>query len=187
MPEARRKADRSLHSTNSWKSQPISAWTSNLVILDGTMNRHRYIQILGDHILPRGETDARSEFCLCKYNTAPHVALGTMEFLHQRDVEVTDWPAMGPDTNQIEHAWDYISIWIRDMDRPPSNLAELRQAVQQAWREVRWEGWGSWLRTYFVMCRLFLQLEGTHAPLIIALHRLLHDLAMYHVVWWSGF
>ena len=53
-----------------------------------------------------GERDARSEFCLCKYNAAPHVALGTVEFQHQRDVEVMDWPAMGPDTNQIEHAWD---------------------------------------------------------------------------------
>ena len=48
-----------------------------------------------------------------------------------------DWPSMGPDMNPIEHIWVQMSFWIRDKEYPPCNLAELRQAVRQAWRAVR--------------------------------------------------
>ena len=45
-----------------------------------------------------------------------------------------DWLAMSPDMNPIEHAWDQMSLWIRDMDRrPPSNLAELPQSIHKVW------------------------------------------------------
>ena len=39
--------------------------------------------------------------------------------------------------NPIEHVWDQMSDWIRDMDDPPSIVAELNNAVHQAWAAVR--------------------------------------------------
>ena len=51
-----------------------------------------------------------------------------MAFLDQHNVKVIDWPDMTP----IEHVWDKMSIWIQDMDCPPSNLAKLRQAVRES-------------------------------------------------------
>lgn len=55
----------------------------------------------------------------------------------QHDVAVIDWPAMSPDINPIEHVCGQMSIWNRDMDRPPSNLAELRRTIREAWQAVR--------------------------------------------------
>ena len=81
-------------------------------------------------------------------NALPHVAHGTVAFLDQHDVEVMDWPAMSPGFNPIEIVWEQMSIWIglglglgiQHMDNPPSNLAELRQAIRQACEQFRREG-----------------------------------------------
>ena len=47
-----------------------------------------------------------------------------------------NWPAHSPDMNPIEHVWDQMSVWIRDMDDPTSTIAELNNAAHQAWAEV---------------------------------------------------
>ena len=57
-------------------------------------------------------------FVYVQDNAPPHTARGTAAFLDQQDVEVMDWPARGPDMNPIEHVWDQMSVWIRDMDDP---------------------------------------------------------------------
>lgn len=67
-------------------------------------------------------------FVFVQDNAPQHVARDTVALLDQH--------AMSSDVNPIKHAWDKMPIWIRDMDRPPSNLAEWRQAVRQAWRAV---------------------------------------------------
>ena len=66
-----------------------------------------------------------------------HTACDSAAFLDQQDIEVMDWPVLCPDIKPIEHVWDQISVWIRDMDYPPSTVAELNNAVRQAWAAVR--------------------------------------------------
>ena len=76
-------------------------------------------------------------FVYVQDNAPPHTGRDTAAFLDQQDVEVMDWPARGPDMNPIEHVWDQMSVWIRDMDDPNSTVAELNNAVRQAWAAVR--------------------------------------------------
>ena len=63
--------------------------------------------------------------------------MGTLAFLDQLDVQVMDWLARSPDIKPIEHVLDQMSVWIRDMDDPPSTVAELNNAVRQARAAVR--------------------------------------------------
>ena len=51
-------------------------------------------------------------------NAPPHTARDAAAFLDQQDVEVMDWVARSPDMNPVEHVWDQMSVWIRDMDDP---------------------------------------------------------------------
>ena len=110
-----------------------------LVLVDGAMNRHRYIQILRNQMLPWATGVFGRNFVYVQGNALPHTARSTTAFLDQQDVEVMDWPARSPVMNPIEHVWDQMSVWIRDMDDPASTVAELNNAVYQAWAAV-WPG-----------------------------------------------
>ena len=88
---------------------------SELIVVDGAMNRHRYIQILKNQLCH--EVFGRN-FVYVQDNAPPHTARDTPAFLDQQDVEIMDWTARIPDMNPIEHVWDQMSVWIRDMDEP---------------------------------------------------------------------
>ena len=76
-------------------------------------------------------------FVYVQDNAPPHTARDTADLLNQQDVEVMDWPAWSPDMSPIEHVWDQVSVWIRDMDERLATVAELNNAVHQAWTAVR--------------------------------------------------
>ena len=98
---------------------------------------HQYIQILRNQMLPWATEVFGRNFVYVQDNARPHTGRGTAAFLDQQDVEVMDLPAWSPDMNPIEHVWDQMSVWIRDMDNPTSTVAELNNAVCQAWPAVR--------------------------------------------------
>ena len=64
------------------------------------------------------------------HNAPSHTAHDMTAFLDQLDVEVMDWPVRSPDMKPL-------LVWIRDMDDPPSTVAELNNAVHQAWAAVQ--------------------------------------------------
>ena len=110
---------------------------SELLVVHRAMNRHRYIQILRNQMLPWATGLFGRNFVYAQDNAPPHTARDTAAFLDQQGVEVMDWPAQSLDMNPMEHIWDQMPVWIWDMDDPPSTVAELNNAVCQAWVAVQ--------------------------------------------------
>ena len=134
-------------SVMAWGALHHGGW-SELVVVDGAMNRHQYIQILRNQMLPRAMGAFGCNFVYVQDNALPHTARDTAAFLDQQDVEVMDWPARSPDMNPIVHVWDQMSVWIRGMDDPhPRGMDDIapprfhrswtKQAVRQVWAAVR--------------------------------------------------
>ena len=59
-----------------------------------------------------------------------------MDFLEDENVQHIDWPAMLPDLNPIENIWSDISRGLKNMDNPPTNVAEMTQAIVDIWRDI---------------------------------------------------
>ena len=120
--------------------QGLSVWggihyygKSELVFMDATLTQFGYMDIIRNNLLPFARRTYQDNFILVQDNATPHKARRTMALLAQEQVEVMDWPPMSPDMNVIEHVWDYLGRQIRDMNDPPTSVAQLRDALQRAW------------------------------------------------------
>ena len=64
---------------------------SELVVVDGAMNRHRYIQILRNQMLSWATGVFECNVVYVQDNAPPHTSRDTAAFLDQQDVEVRSW------------------------------------------------------------------------------------------------
>ncbi len=76
---------------------------SLLVRISGTLNQHKYIDILQQYVLPFKTTvhPINAAFTYQNDGCRPHRALKVGLYLKQNDVDVLPWPAQGPDLNPI--------------------------------------------------------------------------------------
>ena len=91
---------------------------SELAVVDGAMNGHRYIQDTEKPNVAWATGVFGRKFLYVQDNAPPHTIRNTAALLDQQDAEVIDWPARSPDMIPIEHVWDRMSVWIWDMDNP---------------------------------------------------------------------
>ena len=109
----------------------------HLVEIDGNMNRHRYIQVLQDHLIPSAADIFRQpdpRFIFQHDNAPPHTARDTVAWMDQQPFNYMQWPAYSPDMNIIETVWGVIMQKLRA--NPPLTVAALRNRVMEHWAEI---------------------------------------------------
>lgn len=80
----------------------------NLVPIDGTMNKDKYLNILNNYAFISGDTLIGESFILQQDNAPCHKARLITDFLRDTGVNTLDWPPQSPDLNIIENVWSYI-------------------------------------------------------------------------------
>ena len=65
----------------------------------------------------------------------PELALWTMSWKPE-SIEHMEWLAVSPDVNPVENLWPQVTRTMDPSAIQPTNLAELRQAVIDAWQAL---------------------------------------------------
>jgi len=69
-------------------------------------------------------------------NARPHRARTVVNFMETKGIEHTEWPAVSQDMNPIDNPCSEVTRTMGASANQPTNLAELRQAVIDAWQTL---------------------------------------------------
>lgn len=110
---------------------------TGLVFFDNVrMNAENYISnVLRDIVVPFAPLIGE-EFLLWQDNARPHVAQPTREYLHLTGIRTVDPPAISPDLNVIEHAWDNLKRRVRSHNPAHQSLRELKEVIVEEWDNI---------------------------------------------------
>ena len=89
---------------------------------------------LNDQVLPLFQ--AWQNVMFMRDNARPHMAKVTTHHLNNLGILLLPWLAKSPDLNLIEHLWDELERRLRARPALPTNLQELRAALEEEWLAI---------------------------------------------------
>ena len=107
-----------------------------LILLDGTLNAEKYIQIIEALLqkVPRLRSRATQRLVFQQDNAAPHTAAAVTDYFAAKRVKIIPWPANSPDLNIIEHCWETMSLRMRGKNFPTKTA--LWAELQAQWAQI---------------------------------------------------
>lgn len=105
-----------------------------LVLIDGTMNSQKYVDVLQNYLLPkiRQWYGPRQRACIFQQDNAPcHKAVDTLQFLEQQRLRILDWPPYSPDLSPIENLWAIIKQRLND--EGSFSRADMTEKIMSHW------------------------------------------------------
>ena len=102
--------------------------------IDGILNAQRYRdEILRPIVVPYIH---EHHLMFQQDNAWPHVARICTQFLEAENVPVLAWPAYSLDMSPIEHVWDVLDWHKQKRVTVPTNLQQLRTAIEEEWTNI---------------------------------------------------
>lgn len=122
-----------------WGGICFDARTELVPIHQRSMNAQFYLEnIIQDHVMPFAPFIG-DHFIFMQDNARPHIARPVLDYLHEINIQVMDWPPRSPDLNPIEHLWDALKKTVRRHLPAPRNHQELERAVLLEWDNITQE------------------------------------------------
>jgi len=123
-----------------------------LVLVEGTLNSDKYIELLKEHLLPflndlnglneeEGLLIPRFFFQEENYtfqddNAPCHASIKTKSWKNDNSIKILPWPAQSPDLNPIENLWNELEIRIRKHKPMPKNKNDFFVALKEEWYKI---------------------------------------------------
>jgi transposase len=91
------------------------------------MNGDRYIDVLGNHLLPFMVSHSATHFL--QDGTPCHTSKKVKNYLEDKEIEVMDWPGNSPDLNPIENLWNQMKIKLKK--KAITSVAVLKEEIKK--------------------------------------------------------
>lgn len=108
--------------------------TGPLHIIEGTMDRFVYLDILKNVMLPFAEDNLPLAWIFQQDNDPKHKSKIIQEWFLSEKVRVMDFPAQSPDLNPIENLWEELDRRVRRSSI--SNKQDLINVLQESWNSI---------------------------------------------------
>jgi len=125
-------------------SQGVMVWgyfiknrVGPLVIIEGTVNAKKYIELLEENLLPFLDELEESETYIFQDDNAPcHTARLVKSWKEENSINFLPWPFQSSDLNPIENLWDELERRVRGSQPRPKNKGELIIALKREWYAI---------------------------------------------------
>lgn len=113
-----------------------SGGKTDIVFMNGRQDSRKYQEVLEKHLLPTAPQICGQNWRFQQDNAPIHTSRSTKAWFEAKNVSVLDWPARSPDLNPVENLWGVLARKVYKGCRQFSNVADLKQSIQQCWAEI---------------------------------------------------
>ncbi|GFW58464.1 transposable element Tc3 transposase [Trichonephila clavipes] len=163
---------RNITERNHFPSRGVMVWAG--IMMDGRTNLHffdtgsviaqRYRYEVLEPYACLFRAAASPDFLFMDDNAPCHRAVLIDDSLEKENFQRKSWPANFPDLNPIEHVWDMLGRQITALSHPPSSVAELKKALQEAWKRLSLQLIHHLIASMVNRCAACLAVRGDHTP-----------------------
>jgi len=98
-----------------------------------------------------------------QHDGAPsHTSKTTVQWLKSHDITIFPHPPSSPDVNPIENIWHELKEHIRKQAHHPSSVAELIEAVKEAWKQIKIKDVNKYVHRMDDVVEAVLKAKGGH-------------------------
>lgn len=136
--------DPQIHSKRQGGGGSVMVWAAissfgktDLLLTEGTINSHKYCEILSKALIPFLQKHPKKKFVFQQDNASIHKSKFTKSFISDNDIETLEWPAKSPDMNPIENIWGILARKVYDNGRKQfTSKKELEKAIFKNWKQI---------------------------------------------------